>query len=112
MTGYPIYSDFPSDPEQLKEAIIKQIEYYFCTDNLCKDIFLRKNMDSGGWVSLEFLSTFNMVRKLTNDQSFIATALKNSREVEVNSTNNKVRKKLDWQIWLFPQTQENQESTD
>jgi len=59
-------------------------------------------MDSEGWVPLELVSNFNRIRTLTSDPSFIAASLKNSNDVEVNATNDKVRKKVDWQIWLFP----------
>tara|TARA_R110002050_G_scaffold215821_7_gene351976 strand:- start:1139 stop:1597 length:459 start_codon:yes stop_codon:yes gene_type:complete len=46
-------------PEELKAAVKTQVEYYFCKDNLCKDMFLRSAMNEEGWVPLRTLARFN-----------------------------------------------------
>lgn len=45
--------------QQIMEAVMKQIEYYFSVENLCKDIFLRSRMDENGWIPLNVISNFN-----------------------------------------------------
>ncbi|KAG0184583.1 La ribonucleoprotein domain member 1 [Apophysomyces sp. BC1034] len=89
-----------ADTETLKLYIVQQIEYYFSIDNLCKDIFLRGQMDHQGYVDLQLLASFNRVKNLTTDINFLQEALKQSHLVEV--TDGKVRKKEGWQTWLLP----------
>jgi la-related protein 1 len=84
----------------LKESVQKQIEYYFSTDNLCKDIYLRKHMDDEGWVSLDLLANFNCVQKLTQDKQLILDSLQSSTILELE--NDKLRLKGKWNQWLFP----------
>ena len=50
----------------------RQIEYYFSVENLCKDMFLRKKMDDGGWIPTRVIASFNRVRMLTPDLAVIA----------------------------------------
>ncbi|OAQ61334.1 La domain-containingfamily [Purpureocillium lilacinum] len=59
-----------------------QIEYYFSIENLCKDIYLRKRMDSQGFVDLHFVAAFKRMRELTTDMNMIRTACEASTEVE------------------------------
>ncbi|MQM11472.1 hypothetical protein Taro_044379 [Colocasia esculenta] len=46
---------------QLRATLAKQIDYYFSPGNLCKDIYLRQNMDEEGWVSISLIASFNRV---------------------------------------------------
>lgn len=83
----PATSQVPLDQQSIK--LKEQIEYYFrytietstadsisiselsffCSiDNLCKDIFLRKNMDDQGWVPISLIATFRRV-----SSSFLVT---------------------------------------
>ncbi|RRT81291.1 hypothetical protein B296_00002541 [Ensete ventricosum] len=50
------------DPQ--RAALLKQIDYYFSSDNLCKDIYLRQNMDDQGWVPVSVIAQFNRVSQL------------------------------------------------
>lgn len=95
---YPIY-----EGDQLKEILLRQIEYYFSMENLIKDIYLRSQMDEEGWVPLSILANFNRIKSLTNgDNSLIAEVIKNSTIVEYNDE--KIRKSGDWKAWLLPKT--------
>ncbi|KAL8560941.1 hypothetical protein ACOMHN_019925 [Nucella lapillus] len=49
---------------QLIEDIQKQLDHYFSRSNLLRDIFLRKNVDQGGWVSAEILLKFKKMTEL------------------------------------------------
>ncbi|CAK9156963.1 unnamed protein product [Ilex paraguariensis] len=55
----PMFFHVP-DP-QLHSKIVNQIEYYFSSDNLIKDTFLRENMDDQGWVPIKLIAGFKKV---------------------------------------------------
>ncbi|KAI8097489.1 uncharacterized protein BX664DRAFT_276251 [Halteromyces radiatus] len=87
--------------DTLKMYIAQQIEYYFSIDNLCKDIYLRTQMDKNGFIDLAFLANFNRVKGLSTDLSLIRDALTQSQVVEVTS-DNKIRKREGWEMWILP----------
>ncbi|KAI8366720.1 uncharacterized protein BYT42DRAFT_595855 [Radiomyces spectabilis] len=91
------------DAETLKTYIVQQIEYYFSIDNLCKDIFLRSQMDSQGYVNLDLLANFNRVKGLTTDMDLIREALKQSELLDLTSED-KLRRKEGWETWVLPTT--------
>jgi la-related protein 1 len=68
--------------EVLKSNIKAQIEYYFSRENLQKDFFLRRKMDSEGYLPVTLVASFNRVRSLTNDVTFIVQAVAQSEIVE------------------------------
>ena len=65
---YYAYEQYPSmmttpglvpilmDPMMARQMVLNQCEYYFSIENLCKDLFLRKHMDSEGFVNLPILA--------------------------------------------------------
>ncbi|KAJ4964135.1 hypothetical protein NE237_024074 [Protea cynaroides] len=91
---------FPAPDPQLRDMLVKQIEYYFSSENLCKDIFLRQNMDEQGWVPVSLIASFNRVKLLTNNISFILDAVRSSTVVEIQG--DKIRKRNDWMNWPLP----------
>jgi len=111
------------DMEAMKTYLKQQIEYYFSVDNLCKDTYMRQQMDKEGYVNLTTLLKFkrtkslievaqNVDKKSNSDAKYddtwasnlIVSSLNNSEIVEVNESNNiiKLRKKYDWSNWLNP----------
>ncbi|KAI9486623.1 MAG: hypothetical protein EXX96DRAFT_48375 [Benjaminiella poitrasii] len=113
--GFPRYFNRPNpsaylsvDPETLKAYICQQIEYYFSVDNLCKDLFLRSQMDTEGYVPLSLIAGFNRVRGLTNDMTLVRAALELSQILEVKKKEVKeegselLRKKEGWKTWVLP----------
>ena len=59
----------------LHELILNQVHYYFSAENLCRDEFLRSQMDRHeGWLGIQLLATFNRLRSLTSDVHVIAEA--------------------------------------
>jgi len=50
--------------DSVRTYIKLQIRYYFSIQNLCKDIFLRKQMDEEGWIDLEIIKSFKRVEGL------------------------------------------------
>ncbi|KAH7292302.1 hypothetical protein KP509_29G061100 [Ceratopteris richardii] len=88
------------DPASLRSMLVKQIEYYFSIENLCRDIFLRSNMDEQGFIPVSVIANFNRVKMLTPNPGLILDALRNSSVVEVQG--DKLRKRDDWAKWLLP----------
>ncbi|KAI8989273.1 hypothetical protein BDB01DRAFT_756597 [Pilobolus umbonatus] len=88
------------DQDALKLYVLQQIEYYFSIDNLCKDLFLRSQMDTKGYVPISLIAGFNRVKGLTTDVSLIASSLESSQLLEVEG--DLVRKKENWETWVLP----------
>ncbi|OIW35024.1 hypothetical protein CONLIGDRAFT_37464 [Coniochaeta ligniaria NRRL 30616] len=73
----PQYTTYP--PVQLPAVydsnviplLTAQIEYYLSVDNLCKDVFLRKHMDSQGFVPFDLIAGFQRVKALAPDVEHI-----------------------------------------
>lgn len=61
----------------LVSMIVTQLEYYFSVNNLCKDMFLRKNMDSQGFVPLRTIAEFRRIKALLADGSMSFETLRN-----------------------------------
>lgn len=96
------------DPNKdLLQALSTQLEYYFSVDNLVKDLFLRNNMDSRGYVDVSVLAPFNRIQQLTSDKDSILLAAKRSPLLKVRGESIRVRENP--QKWLFPQPQSPQE---
>ncbi|KAF9111409.1 La ribonucleoprotein domain member 1B [Mortierella sp. AM989] len=89
-----------NDADALKAFILQQMEYYFSVENLCKDVFMRTQMDAEGYVPLSLIANFNRVKSLTTDHALIKDVIKESRVIELNGDN--IRKKGDWATWIFP----------
>lgn len=88
------------DIDDSKEAICQQIEFYFSAQNLCRDVFLRKQMDSEGFVSIALLASFNRIKAISTDLAVIRSAIELSGALEVRDA--KVRRFGDWAAWLYP----------
>ncbi|KAL0924641.1 hypothetical protein M5K25_005490 [Dendrobium thyrsiflorum] len=92
---------FPAvDPQ--RAMLLKQIDYYFSLENLCKDLYLRQNMDEQGWVPISLIAGFNRVKQLTNNMQYIIDTVQLSNVVEVQG--DKIRKRNDWMAWILHPT--------
>ena len=81
-----------------------QMEYYFSVDNLCKDTYLRKNMNSQGWVPLELVAGFNRIKQLTPDINVVRDVCFGSSVIEARVAEDEtvwLRKRVDWQQWVM-----------
>ncbi|CAO3637454.1 unnamed protein product [Cunninghamella echinulata] len=96
--------------DMLKMYIAQQIEYYFSIDNLCKDLYLRSQMDKDGYIDLSVLANFNRVKGLSTDLNLIHDALVKSEIVQVTS-DKKIRKREGWELWILPRTPTTSSST-
>ncbi|KAF3623023.1 hypothetical protein FXO38_28595 [Capsicum annuum] len=66
--------------DDLRNKIVKQVEYYFSDENLPTDKFLLKYMtrDKEGFVPVKVFASFREVKKLTKETSIITAALRES----------------------------------
>lgn len=76
--------------QELKDAIRKQIEYYFSRENLSQDAYLVSQMDNDLLVPLSVVANFKMVKMLTDDIQLIVDALKDSKNVILNEKKDKI----------------------
>jgi len=111
------------DMTTMKTYLKQQIEYYFSVGNLCKDIYMRQQMDKEGYVNLTTLLKFKRTKSLISvaqevdkksgssakyddkwASDLIVNSLNDSDAVEIKKTDNdiKIRKKYDWKNWLNP----------
>jgi len=72
----------PMNPA-LIETVRSQIEYYFSAQNLCRDMYLRSQMDEQGSVSFETLLGFNRLKSMGAFPQLVFEALKSSDQVEI-----------------------------
>nr|CDJ89346.1 RNA-binding protein Lupus La domain containing protein [Haemonchus contortus] len=102
---YPTQPPFvPLNDETLKDCVRKQIEYYFSADNLQKDFFLRRKMNSDGFLPITLIASFPRVRSLTQDLTLICEGLRDSEKVELSEDANMVRPRLNPTDWPLTPT--------
>ncbi|KAI9790667.1 MAG: hypothetical protein M1833_001780 [Piccolia ochrophora] len=92
------------DQYSVLNMVSMQLEYYFSVDNLCKDMFLRKHMDSQGFVFLTVIVGFNRIRQLTQDMELVRFACTQSRSIEFRTGPDgvdRLRKVEGWQQWVL-----------
>ncbi|EFA79880.1 hypothetical protein PPL_06700 [Heterostelium album PN500] len=68
----------------INDLIIQQI-----IENLCRDVYLRCNMDENGWIALSFISKFNRMKSF--DMKDIVESVALSEVVELNEDNTAIR---------------------
>lgn len=96
----PVYVD----QWALLSMVSMQLEYYFSIDNLCKDVFLRKHMDSQGFVFLQFIATFKRIEKLTQEFDSLRVAVQNVPSIEHvigPDGYDRVRRREGWDQWVL-----------
>jgi len=103
-TYYQAYQ--PPSPEvieQMKVEAVKQIEYFFSTEELVKNVFLRRHMDIEGYLPAAIVFNFPSVARfgLPYDDLLAAVSEK-SDKVDVDSNNDCLRVQDDYKKWLFP----------
>ncbi|KAF2842369.1 hypothetical protein M501DRAFT_928338 [Patellaria atrata CBS 101060] len=92
------------DSYTLIQMVTHQLEYYFSLDNLCKDMFLRKHMDSQGFVFLTVIADFNRIKNLTTDIELIKMVCYQSRNIEFKTGidgKDRLRKREGWEQWVL-----------
>ncbi|OBT62245.1 hypothetical protein VE03_08077 [Pseudogymnoascus sp. 23342-1-I1] len=93
------------EPYSVMGMVTMQLEYYFSIDNLCKDVFLRKHMDSQGFVFLSFIAGFKRIQSLTQDFELLRYACQESDVIEIvvgDDGIDRLRRGDGWEKWVFP----------
>lgn len=92
----------------IMSMVVGQIEYYFSVDNLCKDMFLRKNMDSQGYVPLRVVANFKRIKALTEENfpwdmmRSVCTQVRNVEHLPMPDGEDKLRSKEHWSQFVLP----------
>jgi len=107
----PTYNPVPFIREE-EFLLLYQIEYYFSVENLCKDLYLRRNMDFNGWVPIPVIADFNRVKslalriipngKLEDIVDLIAYIVEQSTKLELSPNRFTIRLRDNWQDWTLP----------
>ncbi|KAF1931029.1 uncharacterized protein M421DRAFT_57485 [Didymella exigua CBS 183.55] len=106
MSAMP-YSPYGVDQFALFQMITTQVEYYFSVDNLLKDMYLRRHMDSQGFVSLDFISAFNRIKNLSTDIELLKLVCRQSSHVEYltgEDGRDRLRRREGWEQWVLSMT--------
>jgi la-related protein 1 len=96
------------EPMALLSTVSAQVEYYFSIENLCKDMYLRSNMDSQGWVPLSVIAGFNRIKSLTEDLNLIRHVCQMSPNIEFrpgDDGTDRIRKLDKWDQWILDMDQ-------
>lgn len=118
-----IMSAMPYNPmmEEMYPSVLglleMQLVYYFSVENLCKDMHLRKNMDSQGFVPLALVMGFNRMKSLTTDPRMIYFACRSIPDVELIHVDgvDMIRRRSDsetdgWPKWVLDMEQRHPEA--
>ncbi|KAK0115152.1 hypothetical protein ONS96_013618 [Cadophora gregata f. sp. sojae] len=92
------------DQVSVLAMVTMQLEYYFSIDNLCKDVFLRKHMDSQGFVFLAFIAGFKRIQALTQEFELLRFACQESEIIELvrgDDGLDRLRRKEGWEKWVL-----------
>ncbi|OUT22465.1 hypothetical protein CAS74_002200 [Pichia kudriavzevii] len=85
------------------ERVAEQILYYFSTDNLCRDLYLRGNMSKEGYVPISLLNGFKRIKLICgDDERFVDYVLDHIPELEKRGDS--VRLRQNWERWILPGT--------
>ncbi|KAL1961489.1 hypothetical protein VTN77DRAFT_1827 [Rasamsonia byssochlamydoides] len=106
MTAIP-YQPY-MEPFSLIGMIQMQLEYYFSVDNLCKDLYLRKHMDSQGFVLLSFIANFKRIKNLTEDFDLLRHCCRQLRNAEYQLGGDgvdRLRPREKWEQWVLSMEQ-------
>ena len=86
--------------------LIHQIRYYFSVENLCKDMYLRRQMDEKGFIPISLIKGFSRVRMLSQgvpsvvDYVIDHIDIIEKREFD-DSDDYKIRLREGWEKWVL-----------
>ncbi|EUC33390.1 hypothetical protein COCCADRAFT_42382, partial [Bipolaris zeicola 26-R-13] len=104
MSAASPFSPYGFDQSYLFSLLTTQVEYYFSVDNLLKDMYLRRHMDSQGFVSLDFIANFNRIKHLSPDLDLIKAVCQQSKSIEYRTGEDgqdRLRRKDGWAQWVL-----------
>ncbi|XP_020252806.1 la-related protein 6A [Asparagus officinalis] len=80
--------------DDLRDKIVRQVEYYFSDENLPTDKFMLTHVkkDKQGFVPIVVIASFRKMKRLVRDLSLIEEALRTSSQLVVSKDGRKVRR--------------------
>ncbi|KAB5580751.1 hypothetical protein GE09DRAFT_1051266 [Coniochaeta sp. 2T2.1] len=108
MPQYGAYPPMPPVPVYDNGAIsllTAQIEYYFSMENLIKDTWLRRNMDSQGFVPFDLIAGFTRVSEMAPDAEHVRIACEVSDKLDYvygEDGVERLRVRDQWNSWVYP----------
>jgi hypothetical protein len=103
------------ETNDLEHAIRNEISWYFSPDYLLGDIYLRRHMNSRGFLLFTLFADLPRLRRLTMDHACLLKVCKSSVDVEVRCGHDGVqhiRRTSDWQQWILPPTNRDTSAQD
>ena len=100
----PYPGSYPEQEPNVMQLVGMQLEYYFSIDNLCKDVYLRKHMDSQGFVFLQFIAGFKRIQGLTQEIEQVRVACQASQTIDLirgEDGVDRVRRRDGWEQWVL-----------
>lgn len=76
-------------------------------DNLLKDMYLRRRMDSQGFVTLDFIAGFNRIKHLSTDIELVKLVCQQSSVVQYRTGEDgqdRLRRREGWEQWVLNMT--------
>ena len=93
----------PAELEQLKVALVCQVEYFFSDDELCRNTFLRKHMDCEGFAPAAMIFNFPSIAAYCfHYYDLLTTLSEKSSFLEIDQVNETLRRRDDYRKWLHP----------
>ena len=105
MSAAPFQQTAPYWDHMVIPMLRSQIEYYFSIENLCKDMYLRRRMDSQGYVPLLFIAAFKRMRELSPDPALLRAVCEESSDIEYvvgDDDCERLRRREGWETWVLP----------
>ncbi|EFX04742.1 La domain family protein protein [Grosmannia clavigera kw1407] len=108
---YPFATYSSMEIEHL-QPLVKQLEYYFSLENLCKDMFLRRKMDGQGFVRLAIVASFRRMAELAPTLDYVRAACEQSEKLDYildKDQTELVRSRTEWRKFILPEEQRMEE---
>jgi la-related protein 1 len=89
----------------LRFALTFHREYYFSVENMIKDVYMRKHMDSQGFILLSFIADFKRLKSMTTDLELIKFVCQQSANIEHRigpDGLDRLRMYAGWEQWVMP----------
>uniref|UniRef100_A0AAV1T571 HTH La-type RNA-binding domain-containing protein n=1 Tax=Peronospora matthiolae TaxID=2874970 RepID=A0AAV1T571_9STRA len=81
----------PLEGTALKDAIKRQVEFYFSRANLANDAYLVSHMNSQTYVPVDIIINFSKIKQLTSNTALLVEAVEDSTVCSLNSSKDAIR---------------------
>lgn len=101
------------EQQNIIAMLTRQLSYYFSVNNLLKDSYLRRCMDSQGYVFLDVIQRFTRIQQLSPDPSMLRFACIECPEIElvtgIEDNRDRIRRVQEWAEFVYPKGSRNDE---